>query len=122
MQDATEAKQLFDDISYKKGCCVLKMISTELGENKFFEGVKLYIHRHKFGNTVSADLWQALEDCTGEAISTKMHVWTRQTGYPLVSVTEQLAENDEGHNKVVALHLRQDRFIASELNGSRSDP
>lgn len=120
VQDATEAKQLFDDISYKKGCCVLKMILIELGENKFLEGVKLYIHRHKFRNTISEDLWRALEDCTGEAISTKMHVWTKQTGYPLVSVTEQIAEN-EGHNKLVALHLRQDRFITSELDGRQID-
>ena len=120
VQDATEAKQQFDDIFYKKKCCVLKTISIELGENKFLNEIKLYIRRHKFENTISADLWRALKDCTGEAIGAKMHVWTKQTDYPLFRVTEQFAGNEE-HNRIVALHLRQDRFIASESKGSRTD-
>lgn len=92
VQDATRAKQMFDDICYEKGCCVLKMILDEMGEAKFFEGLKLYLRRHQFGNTESHDLWQSWEACTGDSIDTQMHFWTKETGFPVVKVTEQLGE------------------------------
>ncbi|KAJ8124911.1 hypothetical protein O1611_g8729 [Lasiodiplodia mahajangana] len=111
--DATEAKQIFDDISYKKGCCVLKMISNELGWDRFLSGVKLYLDRNRYGSTESEDLWSALQEATGDPIKEKMYMWTKETGYPVVAVTEVL---DEETGEVRALKLRQDRFIASSAN------
>lgn len=59
IQDATEAKQVFDDISYKKGCSVLMMISSELGPDRFLTGTKLYLQRYAYENTTSEDLWSS---------------------------------------------------------------
>lgn len=117
VQDATHAKQMFDDISYQKGCCILKMILDELGEATFLEGLKLYLVRHQFRSTESADLWQALEDCTGAPVGMKMHVWTKKTGFPVVKVTEQLAEDGQ----VQSYHLRQERFFAGGEETTKSE-
>lgn len=110
IQDATEAKQVFDDISYKKGCSVLMMISSELGSDRFMAGSKLYLQRYAYQNTTSEDLWSCIEEATAESIGQKMHIWTKQPGYPVITITE-VTEDDP--QRVVGLHIRQDRFLSS---------
>jgi len=85
---ASEVDQIFDAISYSKGSCVLRMISTYLGEEPFLEGVRRYIKRHAYGNTQTDDLWAALEDASGKPVREIMSTWTRNVGYPVVQVTE----------------------------------
>lgn len=110
IQDATEAKQIFDDISYKKGCSVLMMISSELGPDRFLTGCKLYLQRYAYGSTTSEDLWSSIQQATGEPIREKMHTWTKQPGYPVITITEVTEDDPE---RVVGLHIRQDRFLSS---------
>ncbi|KAI1358997.1 aminopeptidase 2 [Xylaria arbuscula] len=110
VQDATQAKQIYDEISYQKGCCILKMVSHELGEDKFLEGVRLYIERHRFGSTESKDLWLAWEDLTDQPFQDKMRVWTKQAGFPLIKV-KQLTLQDKGSTLVHGLCLSQERFV-----------
>lgn len=107
--DATVAKQIFDDISYKKGCSVLMMISSELGPDRFLAGTKLYLKRHAYENTTSEDLWSSIEEATSDFIRGKMHIWTKQAGYPVITVTEV---TEDEPSTVVGLHIRQDRFMS----------
>ena len=102
---------MFDDISYKKGCCILKMLMDEMGEDNFFGGLKLYMGRHEFGNTESKDLWRAFQDCGDPRVTDKMRVWTKEAGFPVVSVTEDCAGGGSGPGEVVALRLHQKRFV-----------
>ncbi|KAI1132299.1 aminopeptidase 2 [Nemania abortiva] len=117
--DATEAKQIFDDISYRKGCCVLKMISNELGWDNFLNGIKLYLDRNRYGSTESVDLWSALEEATGEPIKEKMYMWTKETGHPMVRVIEVL---DDETKEVKALNLLQERFTTSGASKFKCPP
>ncbi len=80
MKDPTEVKQIYDGISYKKGCCLLKMISNELTEKRFMEGVRYYLETYQYGSTVSNDLWTALEDISKLSMSKKMNIWTKDPG------------------------------------------
>ncbi|EAQ92907.1 hypothetical protein CHGG_01142 [Chaetomium globosum CBS 148.51] len=118
VKDATKAKQLFDHISYKKGCCVLKMLLDDLGEKRFFQGLKLYTHRHKFGNTESADLWHAFRDCGDPEVPNRMRVWTKETGFPVVTVTEEYNDANTDCGEVTALRLHQERFLMNRNSGS----
>lgn len=43
ISDSTDAKQIYDEISYQKGSCILRMVLNNLGDTKFFEGLKLYL-------------------------------------------------------------------------------
>lgn len=43
--------QIFDEISYQKGSCVIRMVATYLGEDVFLKGIKLYLKKHEYGNT-----------------------------------------------------------------------
>ncbi|KAI0176375.1 peptidase family M1-domain-containing protein [Hypoxylon sp. FL1284] len=100
---ASEVDQIFDAISYSKGSCVLRMISTYLGEETFLEGVRRYIKKHAYGNTQTNDLWAALEDASGKPVREIMSIWTKNVGFPVVQVTENEKES--------AIHVKQNRFL-----------
>jgi aminopeptidase 2 len=98
---ADEINQIFDAISYSKGSCVLRMISTYIGEDAFLEGVRRYLKKHAYGNTQTGDLWASLAEASGKPVDEVMTVWTKNVGYPVVTVTE----NDD------SIHLKQNRFL-----------
>jgi aminopeptidase 2 len=100
---ADEINQIFDAISYSKGSCVLRMISKYLGEETFMEGIRRYLKKHAFANTQTGDLWAALSDASGKDIEKVMDIWTKNVGYPVVTVTE-----DE---KSSSIHVKQNRFL-----------
>ncbi|KAM3538834.1 Aminopeptidase 2, mitochondrial [Beauveria bassiana] len=85
---ADEIAQIFDSISYSKGSAVLRMISTYLGEEQFLEGVRQYLKKHAYGNTETGDLWASLAAASGKPVSEVMGVWTKEMGYPVVTVNE----------------------------------
>ncbi|OAA69681.1 aminopeptidase 2 [Cordyceps fumosorosea ARSEF 2679] len=85
---AEEIAQIFDSISYSKGSAVLRMISTYLGEENFLEGVRQYLKKHAYGNTETGDLWASLAAASGKPVSEVMGVWTKEMGFPVVTVTE----------------------------------
>jgi len=42
------------------------MLSTYVGEDKFFKGVSLYLKDHMYGNSVTNDLWEGIGRATGK--------------------------------------------------------
>ncbi|KAI2471215.1 peptidase family M1-domain-containing protein [Annulohypoxylon bovei var. microspora] len=100
---ASEVDQIFDAISYSKGSCVLRMISTYLGEEIFLEGVRKYIKKHAYGNTRTEDLWAALEEASGKPVKDIMSIWTKNVGFPVVQVTENAKDS--------TIQVKQNRFL-----------
>ncbi|KAF2810509.1 uncharacterized protein BDZ99DRAFT_416964 [Mytilinidion resinicola] len=100
---ADEINQIFDAISYSKGSCVLRMISKYIGEDVFMEGIRRYLKKHAYGNTQTGDLWAALSDASGKELEKVMDIWTKNVGFPVVTVTE-----DE---KAGSIHVKQNRFL-----------
>ena len=96
-----EADSVFDDITYKKGESFLRMLESFLGENVFRDGIRRYIASHKYSNSTTADLWNALSEASHQAIAEIAGGWTEQPGFPLVRVNRQ--ENGK-------VSLRQERF------------
>ena len=77
---------MFDILTYIKGCAVLRMLEQYLGESTFRDGIRIYLQRHAYANTVTADLWAALEAASGQPVGDIMDTWILQGGYPLLSV------------------------------------
>lgn len=99
-----EINQIFDAISYSKGSSLLKMISKWLGEETFIKGVSNYLKKHKWGNTQTLDLWAALGEASGQDVINVMNIWTKNIGFPVVSV----AETGDGN-----ITVTQNRFLAT---------
>ncbi len=89
IHNAEEAGESFDAITYEKGGAILRMIEGYLGEEKFREGIRLYMRRHREANATADDLWGALAEASGQPIIELADGWIRQTGYPLVTLSEQ---------------------------------
>ncbi|HVV51034.1 MAG TPA: M1 family metallopeptidase, partial [Polyangia bacterium] len=104
--NAEEAGESFDAITYEKGGAVLRMLEGFLGADRFRDGIRLYMRRHREANATADDLWGALGEASGQPILEMANGWIRQTGYPLVSLS--LAEA----GGTTTVRLAQRRFFA----------
>ena len=102
-----EANSAFDDITYKKGQSFLRMLESFLGEDVFREGIRRYIAAHKYSNSTTADLWNALSESSGQPIAEIAAGWTEQPGFPMVKV-----KRGEGGK----VSLTQERFTINSKN------
>ena len=83
-----EAEGMFDLLTYEKGCGVLRMLEQHIGPDVFRDGVRTYLKAHAYGNTVTTDLWDALEDASGAPVREIMNTFILQGGHPLVSLSD----------------------------------
>ena len=82
-----EAEGMFDVLTYEKGASVVRMLEQYLGEDRFRAGLRRYMRTHEYGNTETTDLWDALEEETGEPVRRIADTWIFQGGYPEVAVS-----------------------------------
>ena len=80
-----DMRGMFDLLTYEKGGSVLRMLEQYLGPETFRDGIRLYLRRHAYANTVTIDLWNALEEISGEPVREMMDTWILQGGHPLVT-------------------------------------
>ena len=104
VNNAEEAGESFDAITYEKGGAVLRMIEGFLGEDRFRDGIRLYMRRHREANATADDLWGALATASGQPIVALANGWIRQVGYPVVSLALDAAAG--------RVSLAQRRFFA----------
>ncbi len=97
-----EAEGMFDVLTYQKGCAVMRMLEQYVGEDGFRDGLRRYMDTHAYANTETGDLWDAIEEATGQPIRATMDSWILQGGFPLVNAT--LSADGTG------LTLEQERF------------
>ncbi len=97
-----EAEGMFDVLTYQKGASVLRMLEQYLGTEGFRAGIRRYLAAHAYANAETTDLWDAIEEATGEPVRRIMDAWIFQGGYPLVGV-----EGGDGGR----LRLDQRRFV-----------
>ncbi|PKI72070.1 hypothetical protein CRG98_007527 [Punica granatum] len=81
-----EIDEIFDAISYCKGAAVIRMLHSYLGAECFQKSLAAYIKKHACSNAKTEDLWASLEEGSGEPVNRLMNLWTKQKGYPVVSV------------------------------------
>src|SRR5437762_10032099 len=82
----SDANSAFDDITYRKGQSFLRMLESFLSEDVFRDGVRRYIAAHKYSNSTTADLWNALSEASGKPVSEIAAAWTEQPGFPVVAM------------------------------------
>lgn len=104
---AREIDEIFDAISYRKGASVIRMLQSYLGADTFQRALAAYIKKHAYSNAKTEDLWAVLEEESGEPVNKLMNSWTKQQGYPVISVKIQDQK----------LEFEQSRFLSSGSEG-----
>jgi puromycin-sensitive aminopeptidase len=107
-----DASGMFDVLTYTKGGACLRMLEQWLGPDVFRDGIRAYLAKHAHGNTETHDLWDALEEVSGEPVRRIMDAWIFQAGYP--SITASL-DGD-------VVRLTQRRFIPSQPGDATTWP
>ncbi|MCC6897961.1 MAG: HEAT repeat domain-containing protein [Polyangiaceae bacterium] len=77
---------LFDRHLYEKGCLVLHMLRTELGDTLFWKGIHAYLERHAHGIVETNDLMRALESVSGRSLERFFDAWVYRPGHPVIKV------------------------------------
>ena len=111
--ESSATSNLDSEITYSKGQAVLRMLESYLGADKFRDGIRRYMHARALSNANSADLWRALRVASGQDIPAVAARWTKQAGFPLVSVTARCT--DAGDR---TLSLSQQRFLMTGIDSA----
>ncbi|GAB2561163.1 M1 family metallopeptidase [Dyella jejuensis] len=111
VETVEQANQAFDAITYSKGESVIRMLENYVGADTWRDGVRRYIKDHAYGNTVSDDLWKAMETVTDKPITTIAHDFTLQPGVPLIRLASESCKNGN-----TVLELTQGQFSKGASN------
>jgi aminopeptidase N len=94
-----EAMSAFDSITYAKGQSFLRMLENYLGPDVFRAGIRDYMAAHKYSNTTTADLWNALSQASGKPVAPFARDWTTQPGFPVLELG-----TDANHQPTLTQH------------------
>jgi aminopeptidase N len=81
-----DTNQAFDAITYQKGEAVITMLEAYAGEDVWRGGLQSYMAKHKYANTRTDDLWNAVEAAGAKGLTAIAHDFTSQPGIPLLRV------------------------------------
>ncbi|XP_004625483.1 endoplasmic reticulum aminopeptidase 1 [Octodon degus] len=135
VEDPAQIREMFDEVSYEKGACILNMLREYLSADAFKSGIVQYLQKYSYKNTRNEDLWNSMasicpadETQTPEGFCSRgqhssssshwlqetvdvkamMNTWTLQKGFPLITITVR------GRN----VHMKQEHY----MKGSDSAP
>lgn len=82
-----EIDSAFDSITYGKGGQVVAMIAAYLGDEKFKQGVRLHLNRHRYGNATSEQFFEAIADAAHDPqVLAAFKSFVDQPGVPVVDL------------------------------------
>jgi puromycin-sensitive aminopeptidase len=106
VETPAQAQELFDIITYTKGCAVMRMLENFLGQEPFRQGLRTYMQEFAERNARGADLWRHLQAASQQPVIKIMESWILQGGYPCITLGVETA------NGQVQLRLQQKRFFS----------
>jgi aminopeptidase N len=74
--------KLLNANNYQKGAWVLHMLRSELGDEKFFRGIRIYYDAHKNSTADTEDLRAAFEKASGRDLKEFFARWIYGAGHP----------------------------------------
>lgn len=106
VENARQAAERFDVITYWKGAGVVRMIERFLGSDAFQAGVRSYLVKYTEKNATADDFWRELDRASGRDVTTIANAWIREPGHPVVEIASRF---DSGG---ATLTLKQRRFFS----------
>src|SRR5262249_11102263 len=98
-----DAKSAYGAIVYSKAPGVIKQLAFILGEERFRDGLRVYLNEHAYANAEWSDLVHAFERVSGRSLQEWAAMWIRHRGMPQVDVAWSCDKGD-----------RIDRFLLTQ--------
>ncbi|NXL93358.1 ERAP1 aminopeptidase, partial [Alectura lathami] len=64
VEDPAQILEMFDDVSYEKGACILNMLREYLTADVFKAGLVQYLQKYSYQNTKNEDLWDSMTNAS----------------------------------------------------------
>ncbi|XP_050929569.1 LOW QUALITY PROTEIN: alanyl (membrane) aminopeptidase-like b [Lates calcarifer] len=102
VQTTSEIMEMFDAITYCKGAIVLRMLADIVEERVFNKGIKTYLRDFSYKTTDQNNLWDYIQKAVGEdgghtEVAKVMDTWTKQIGYPVITINTTSGEIYQKH-------------------------
>jgi aminopeptidase N len=101
-------EQLFSLTVYRKGGYVLHMLRWELGDEDFFEGLRTYHERYKFGTAVTDDFQDVMEEVSGRDLDGFFDGWVYGAGWPRFAISSYEVRTYDGTMRIITVRQTQD--------------
>jgi aminopeptidase N len=86
VRNLRDAKSAYGAIVYQKAPSLLRALSFVIGEEKFRDGVRLFLKEHAYANAEWSDLIAACERASGQKLEAWADAWIKRRGMPQVDV------------------------------------
>lgn len=112
IDDPKRISEIFDEISYRKGSTLIRMMTMFLGDEVFRKAIKNYLVKYSYNNAEQDDLWRELTAVSQQyggltrnvTVKEIMDTWTTQIGYPILTVTRDYEDK--------SLAITQKRYLS----------
>lgn len=84
-----DIQNAFDSITYGKGEAILQMFESWVGEDKFRNGVQLYLKKYSWGNATADDFLNSISEASNADVAPAFSTFLNQSGVPLISTQLQ---------------------------------
>jgi len=111
-RNAGNVNSLFErsGTTYHKGGAVLYTLREEIGDRAFWQAVKIYLDRHKFGSVESTDLRKAMEEASGADLGWFFDQWVYGIGSPKLTVKQAFNAGSRIHTLTVSQTQKLDKL------------
>ncbi|XP_026729087.1 aminopeptidase N-like isoform X2 [Trichoplusia ni] len=122
IDDPKRISEIFDEISYRKGSTLIRMMTMFLGDEVFRKAINKYLRKYSYHNAEQDDLWRELTAVSQDygtltrnvTVKQIMDTWTTQTGYPILTVIRDYGEK--------SLTITQRRYLSLSEKKSSAHP
>ncbi|CAJ1057506.1 alanyl (membrane) aminopeptidase a [Xyrichtys novacula] len=102
VQQMDQIEQMFDSLTYTKGPFVLRMLADIVNERAFNKAINKYLSDFSYKNTDQDDLWDYMQKAVDEDgghtnVAKVMDTWTKQNGYPVITINTTTGEIYQRH-------------------------
>ncbi len=111
IETVEQASQAFDTITYQKGEAVIRMLENYVGSDAWRDGVRAYMKKHAYSNTVTNDFFDSIEKAAKKPIKSIAKDFTQQPGVPLIRVEDISCKDGK-----TLISLKQAEFSRDEPN------
>jgi len=91
--ETQDLMKLLNANNYEKAAWVLHMLREQIGDDAFFQGLRLYYNVHRDANATTEDLRRALEQSSGKNLQGFFARWIYGAGHPRYQVRWGLTSN-----------------------------
>jgi len=110
----TNLMRLLNTNSYEKGAWVLHMLRSEVGEEIFWKGMRLYYERFRNSNALTDDFRVAMEEVSGINLKQFFHQWLYVPGQPDLKISLEAGKKKGTSDLIV--EQKQDNIFSFSID------